>query len=471
MDKMTPDTRNGIGNCDLFRELLETEVVDEGEIGANDRRFMDHHVAMCPQCAAFEGALDQIRNPTHDPLPREMIVHVLQEHAANGKSIRPGPVVAIAAICGIAAMVVLALAGIIPLPFEGTMFFGDDDAMIARDGSRATEGQILTTNAKPTFYTSRSAVEIGLDVRSSLKIESLHREAIEFNLYRGRVAFHLVPDEKVELTVITPLAKILVTGTVFMVEVTDSDVSVGVLRGSVEVRPKTISSDSRPVTQGEKITISNGEVQRLDLQACNEIRALLHMKIETEPSLSIIVEEPEPGDTPADGLDAKETGEDPPPAIPETTGAAKNGGTPTTSASGLHRPVAPSGSPGEYILEARECRKIGNWAGAARAYGKILTEYPTSPEAITVLLPLAEVELEHLGNPTRALVHFSEYKRRRPAGPLAQEALFGKCTALRALGREDEEIRALGEFLKKYPDSIRYSRVNQRLITITTQKD
>ncbi len=472
MDEMNTDLKNGAGECDLFRELLEVSVIDEGEIGATDRRFMDHHVDICPQCAAFEGALDRLEDPDCDPLPEEMIAHVLREHAATGEKTRMGGgVVAIAAICGIAAMVVIALSGIIPLPFKSTTLFGDDDAMIARDGSRVTAGQTLTTDAKPAFYTSSSAVEIGLDRRSSLEIESLRREAIEFNLHRGRVAFHLVPDENVDLTVITPLARILVTGTVFMVEVTDSDVSIGVLRGSVDVQTKDISQGSRPVAQGEKITISNGEVQRLDLEARNGIRALLHMELETKLSLAAEFEEREFGDKETDDLDANETTEDPPLSISKTTGAAKNGGAPTTSASEPDRPVAPSGSPGEYILEARECRKMGDWAGAARAYGKILGEYPASPEAITVLLPLAEVELEHLGNPTRALVHFCEYERRRPAGPLAQEALFGKCTALRALGRKDEEIRALGEFLNRFPNSIRYSRVNQRLITVIKQKD
>ncbi len=472
MNEMIPDTKNGTGDCNRFGELVGVEVVDEDEIGAKDRRFMDLHAARCPQCAAFEGALEQLRDPTHDPLVGEMTDRVLLEHAATGKKIRLGPgLVAITAICGIAAVIVLALGGIIPLPFQSTMLFGDDDAMIAQDGSRVTAGQTLTTDAKPAFYTSKSAVEIGLDVRSSLEIESLRREAIELNLHRGRVAFHLVPDEKVELTVITPLASILVTGTVFMVEVTDSNVWVGVLRGSVEVQPKSIPSDSRPVAPGEEITVSGGEVQRLDLQARNGIRALLHMDLEAEPSLAAVVEEREPKNTQADDLDANETGEDPSPAISKTAGAAKNGGTSTTSASEINRPVAHSGSPGEYILEARECRKMGDWAGAARAYGKILSEYPASPEAIAVLLPLAEVELEHLGNPTGALVHFSEYERRRPTGPLAQEALFGKCTALRALGKENEEIRALGEFLKKYPDSIRYSRVVQRLITINNAKE
>ncbi len=472
MDEMNTDLKNGAGDCDLFGELVALELIDEGEISAKDRRFMDHHVATCPQCAAFEGALDQLEDPACDPLAGKMTDRVLAEHAANGKKSRPGSrIVAITAICGIAAMIILALGGIIPLPFGGTMLFGDDDAMIARDGSRATAGQVLTTDAEPAFYTSRSALEIGLDARSKLKIESLRHETIEFNLHRGRAAFHLVPDEKGELTVVTPLASIIVTGTVFMVEVTDFDVSVGVLRGSVEVQPNTVSSNSTPVAQGEKISISNGEVQRLDLQARNEIKALLHMKLEAKTSLATEIEEQQPEKTHPDNRNAIDTGEDPPPAISKKTGAAKNGGTPTASASKPNRPVAPEGSPSEYILEARECRKLGDWAGAARAYGKILSEYPASPEAITVLLPLAEVEMEHLGNPARALMHFNEYGRRRPAGPLAQEALFGKCTALRALGRENEEIRALGEFLRKYPNSIRYSRVNRRLITVTTQKD
>ncbi len=144
MDEMNTDLKNGAGDCDLFGELVVLEFIDEGEISAKDRRFMDHHVATCPQCAAFEGALDQLEDPACDPLAGEMTDRVLAEHAANGKKSRSGSrIVVIAAICGIAAMVALALGGIIPLPFEGTMLFGDDDAMIARDGSRATTGQII----------------------------------------------------------------------------------------------------------------------------------------------------------------------------------------------------------------------------------------------------------------------------------------------------------------------------------------
>ena len=334
---------------------------------------MDHHIATCPQCAAFEGALEQLGDPTHDPLAGEMTDRVLAEHAANGKKNRSGSrIVAITAICGIAAMIVLALGGIIPLPFEGTMLFGNDDALTARDGSRATAGQVLTTDVEPAFYTSRSALEIGLDARSKLKIESLRREAIEFNLHRGRAAFHLVPDEKGELTVVTPLASILVTGTVFMVEVTDFDVSVSVFRGSVEVQPKTASSNSTPVAQGEKITISSGEVQRLDLQARNEIKALLHMKLETETFLATDIEEQKPEKPQKDDRSAIETEEDPPLAISKTTGAAKNGGTPTASASrppyNWHRWGQPCWCTAEIKAKPkRRGMKFRNYA-AARAF-------------------------------------------------------------------------------------------------------
>ena len=111
-------------------------------------------------------------------------------------------------------------------------------------------------------------------------------------------------------------------------------------------------------------------------------------------------------------------------------------------------------SPGDLIRAARACRTKKDWSCAADKYQKLTEAYPGRTEAVTVLVPLAQIELDHLGRAKRALKHFRAYLSKKPAGPLAEEARYGTCRALRALGKKRAAQKALEQFLSLHPSSI-----------------
>jgi TolA-binding protein len=68
-----------------------------------------------------------------------------------------------------------------------------------------------------------------------------------------------------------------------------------------------------------------------------------------------------------------------------------------------------------------------------------------------------------LGQSESALSQFDRYLARRPDGPLAQEALFGRASALARLGRTEEERRTWQDLLARFPKSVYRDRASQRL--------
>jgi len=86
---------------------------------------------------------------------------------------------------------------------------------------------------------------------------------------------------------------------------------------------------------------------------------------------------------------------------------------------------------------------------ALAIYEQLRAAYPASAEARTVLVTMGKLELD-LGRPERALGRFDAYLH--DSGALAPEALAGKARALRVLGRNQEERRAIGQYLAAHPD-------------------
>ena len=78
-------------------------------------------------------------------------------------------------------------------------------------------------------------------------------------------------------------------------------------------------------------------------------------------------------------------------------------------------------------------------------------------------MPLAQIELDHLGSPGTALTDYRHYLAAAPDGPLAEDAMYGVCTALKRLGRTADESRALAEFLRRFPQSLQAPAAKIRL--------
>jgi len=93
-------------------------------------------------------------------------------------------------------------------------------------------------------------------------------------------------------------------------------------------------------------------------------------------------------------------------------------------------------------------------------YEQLRATYPASAEARTVLVTMGKLELD-LGRPGRALSRFEAYLR--DGGTLVPEALAGRARALRALGRSEQERRAIQQYLAAHPNGFDAPLFGKRL--------
>ena len=103
------------------------------------------------------------------------------------------------------------------------------------------------------------------------------------------------------------------------------------------------------------------------------------------------------------------------------------------------------------LSEARASRARKDRRGAISAYTELVTRYPDEPVAAPAMVTLGELHLS-ARQPRRALKWFDRYLA-RGAGPLAEEAHYGRIKALQRLGRDKEAERATAAFLARYPSS------------------
>jgi hypothetical protein len=119
-------------------------------------------------------------------------------------------------------------------------------------------------------------------------------------------------------------------------------------------------------------------------------------------------------------------------------------------------------SAAQSLGEARRLLRDGRYAAAAGEYEALRRNFPASPESHTVLVPLAQIELDRLGRPERALVHLDRYLG-SGQGALAQEARYARIRALASLAQTRQETAAIEEFLRLHPTSLRAARLEERL--------
>lgn len=119
------------------------------------------------------------------------------------------------------------------------------------------------------------------------------------------------------------------------------------------------------------------------------------------------------------------------------------------------------------FAEANARRKAGDTAGARRLYTELARRYPGSPEAQVSSASLGRLLLERSDDAAGALEQFDRLLARPAASmaqpALAEEALFGRATALMRLGRAKEEKAAWGELLARFPGSVYSERAHERL--------
>lgn len=119
-------------------------------------------------------------------------------------------------------------------------------------------------------------------------------------------------------------------------------------------------------------------------------------------------------------------------------------------------------SPNDILREARALRARGRSQEAVAAYGRLIREYPRSPEARTARVSVGDLQLGPLADPAAALASFDAYLSGGP-GALALEARYGRIRALGALGRAGEEQREIGRFVQEFPGTVQAKNLTARM--------
>jgi hypothetical protein len=137
------------------------------------------------------------------------------------------------------------------------------------------------------------------------------------------------------------------------------------------------------------------------------------------------------------------------------------------------RPVAThatSGAGGDPVPTARDlftaanaARHDDNGARASALYRDLQRRYPTSAEAVVSRVSFGRVLLDRLDDPGGALAQFDGYLSQTTHTALAEEALFGRASALSQLGRSDAERETWRTLLARYPSSVYADRARVRM--------
>lgn len=128
-----------------------------------------------------------------------------------------------------------------------------------------------------------------------------------------------------------------------------------------------------------------------------------------------------------------------------------------------HRPVPTAR---DLFALANMARHDDNGSRASALYRELQRRYPTSAEAVVSRVSFGRLLLDHLGDPTGALAQFDGYLAQTAHTALAEEALFGRASALSQLGRPDAERETWQTLLTRYPSSVYADRARVRMGSI-----
>ncbi len=117
--------------------------------------------------------------------------------------------------------------------------------------------------------------------------------------------------------------------------------------------------------------------------------------------------------------------------------------------------VAP---PEQLLTTAQRELAAGDRPTAMRSYRILIERFPDSVEGRTARISLGRLLLA-TGDTSAALVEFEKYLDGHDAGPLLEEARYGRIRCLQALGRTAELHTAIDDFEARYPTSLHHERL------------
>ncbi len=133
---------------------------------------------------------------------------------------------------------------------------------------------------------------------------------------------------------------------------------------------------------------------------------------------------------------------------------------PPAAAPAVVAPAVPAETAGQLFSEANDLRRSGKGAQSIPLYRKLQKLFPGSPQAEISYATLGSLLVEQ-GRPQEALGQFDHYVER--GGPLLEDVLAGKASALARLGRSSDERRTWETLVSRFPSSVYAGRAKARL--------
>lgn len=320
--------------------------------------------------------------------------------------------------------------------------------VLVRQGDRIEPGTEVTVSGGPACLELESKMHACLGDGAVLRVSSIGSALRRLDLVKGRVDAALAPlSAGQRFSVVAGGVWSTAVGTAFSVEVlANGAVETIVHEGKVRVG----AENGGDVVTAHKIGLSQGGVKveglgdhartetpdwkALGRVAERSIEAPFEAAPEAPPTAAVAPVEPEVSTA----------------KVAHVEGAPK----------AAPKVVEPAATAADLLSQARQALREKRWADAASSYRAIIGTYPSSPEAHTVLVPLANLEVDRLGQANAAIKHLDAYLS--SGGPLVMEAELAKIRAFRSLGRASDEARAIDQFLAAHPKSLEAESLKQR---------
>ncbi len=462
---------------DRWAQLAERDAIGDA-LNAEERAFLEEYGASDPVAAAelaLFGSLESLALAGGDSSDEAFAQKAVQSALSAGKieytvgappRIRRGRwlVWGIGAAAGAAAA--LAVFSRAQVPVAPVAVGGSVIEYVAAQvqvggqrvekGAHAAVGSEVAAVGGPACVAVEPRIHACLASGATVRLSAVGNGKRRLDLLAGRVAMALDPLPPGErLSVVANGVWSTAVGTAFTVELlADGTVRTVVHEGKVAVG----AEGATDIVDGHKIGLSTVADVHVDPPAA-------HAGLETPDWVVLAQVAGRPIEGPTAEVAPARTAE----------GTANRDQEKETRARVTHAVVAPSHpsapeaaeapqvadvTPASLLAAARQALREQRWADAGSSYRQLIDRFPSTPEAHTVLVSLAKLELDRLGQPALALRDLDTYLAH--GGALSLEAKLARVKAYRALGRTSDEAAAIDEVLAADPNGLEAEQLRQR---------
>lgn len=424
--------------CNQWIDIADRDVVGE-PISDEERAFLGEHVESCHECRAESALWDEMRaNPESDALGMhpptiEQLMSLANPSLPPRRRRRRSTLVVGGLVAAAMAAAVL---------FVAILGTPETDENHATNTPSVTTGVWTETAGEPRCLDRNDEAKVCLAPHTKARRFATDGGREGYELALGTIAVDLPPRApRRPFAITTEMGEVEAVGTVFAVQVSQGGrVVAQLLEGRLRIRAPGV--DTVAITAGETLVVGTSAPEPLAPREAEPLRALLGL--------------PEPTEGPAS---AELSLGDVEPTTTETRPATTSPRRPSTSSAEEPTPLS---SPPSLLQQARRLRLEGRHQEAAATYRELQQRHPASTEARAALVSLGQLQLSHLSAPAAALRSFDAYLARQ-GGSLDREALHGRISALRALGRSSDERQAIEGYLRRFPSGVRANSLRLRL--------